>query len=114
MNIPIEVPESSVILQERTNSTMNIPRRGWLEKGEQHTRKWKRLPGKENIATGCAGMSTTEPNSGLGKRRWELQDEDDDVEAIVAVNKRIRRIQEVQEEDMNEVVVASLNWLQAY
>lgn len=55
-------------------------------------------------------MSTGELNPRLGKRRWELHDEDEEQEAILVVNKWICGSQEVLEEKMNEVVVANLNW----
>lgn len=46
------------------------------------------------------------------KRQWQLFDEDDDLELLADGNKRLREHKKIQGEDMNEVVVANLNWPQ--
>lgn len=53
-------------------------------------------------------------NTEFGKRRWELQDEEEELKMITAVNKKIRGSKEVSDESINEVVVACLNWPQIH
>lgn len=82
--------------------------------GNVKRQKWTRRVGKENARKGSAAIQLTDFGTDGQTRAWTLQDEEED-QLVVMENKR-RRLDQPNESDemMNDVEVASLEWLQMY
>lgn len=68
LNAPVEVPKTSGIMKDRSLAKFKNQGRVLPDMGKQNKRKWKRLQGKENIVTRCAGRTASDLRSGMGKR----------------------------------------------
>lgn len=112
INIPVEVPEGSGILRERFDHGQRYNRSDMQESGKGDRRKWRRCKGKENARPIKLGIEEVGMLSVNRKRQWSLRDEDENAEEINRTAKRLKELQDFQEEDMIEVGVANLKWPQ--
>lgn len=112
-NIPIDLSNNNRVLCERDGNIHTRKQKDCTKKDSGTRRKWLRARGKENPPFLMDHTQLAESSAVGQKRQWKLVDEKEDQNESVELLKRRKSQFTIVDENMNEVVVASLNQSQA-
>lgn len=84
----------------------------FLEKVQGVEKKWRRRMGKEKAPVVVEESHSKDGESVSKKRQWLLRDVPGKSQEGVDVQKRLKGPVDVNDHELNEVLVASLNWPQ--